>query len=194
MSENQSGGDQQNAEDLKDPEVPTISDVNNASPEEVEKLVKANQTLLAQKKHWRQKAMDPATGKPYETLLTEARAHSQPNNPPPKDQEPETDVRIQRLELSEEKRQFGHAHSLAPEEADSVFAFAQGLGLKPKEALEHPFVKSGIAALRNEAKAANATLGPSSRSPVVEGKTFGEMSIDEKRKNFGKVVQHLNNR
>jgi len=166
-------------------------DPATATPEQVAAIVKTGKTLLVQKKQWRERAIDPATGKPFKELLADAQAKPdiKPNPPNPAEPTtPETEGRLKRLELSEDKRQFGHAKELTPEETDHVFAFAQGTGLKPSEALEHPFVKSGLESLRRARKADGATPGPSSRSPVVEGKTFSEMNTDEKRKNFEKVV------
>jgi len=93
-----------------------------------------------------------------------------------------------RLETSEEKRQFGHAHGLSPEETDHVFAYATGMNVKPQEALDKPFIKSGLSAIRAQQRADQATPGPSARSPRVEGKTFSEMTADERRKNFTTVV------
>jgi hypothetical protein len=159
-------------------------DPTKATPEQVAELVKTGKTLLFQKKAWRTKA--------------EAKVNTQ-DNPPLKPQPPaggnkETDDRLTKLEQSEEKRQFGFSHSLSPEETDSVFAFAQGTGKKPEDVLGHPFVKSGIDALRTQARAANGVPGSSNRSPKVEGKSFRDMKPEDRSKHFGAVVEGLTGR
>lgn len=187
---NQSGtagantGDGENDKELTLPEV----DPTAATPEQVEQLVTVAKTALGQKAHWRAKAIDPETGKPFKELL-EATKSTLPTKPPtPAELTPEADARLKRLEMSEEKRQFQFANNLTPEEADNVFAVASGMGIKPSEALTHPFVKSGLEALRQTNKARSATLSPSSRSPVVEGKSFKDMDAKERAKNFSQVV------
>jgi len=202
MAENDnSGGDftaEELAEDIKldDDVLAEDFDPSNASPEMVTKLIKTSQTALAQKKHWRGKAIEPDSGKPYSELLKTAK-EDKPNASNDSagaqqgdDKTPtELEKDVAGLKISEEKRSFGHANNFSPEETDHVFAFAAGAGKKPSEVLEHPFIKSGIAAMRQQQGTDDATPGPSGRSPIVEGKTFKEMDDKDRRKNFDKVVQ-----
>lgn len=183
---------QQDVVEKDDPVLEEATDQDTA--EELKaKLAKANSNLteaIRTKQNWRGKAVDPKTGKDYKTLFEEAQAST--NKPTPTQPEPiapAADERIKRLEMAEDKRQFGHAHGLSPEETDHVFAFAQGTGIKPKDALESAFIKNGLEAMRRQAKVDAATLGPSSRSPIVEGKTVKEMTSEERKKNFGKIVE-----
>lgn len=198
MAENQDNGnagtqEPSEAELNQDIKLPEGIDPDNATPEQVRELLKTSQTALAQKKHWRNKAIDPETGKPYKDLVTKAPEDLAPK-PKPAEAMPEAESRIARLEQAEEKRHFGHVHNLTPEETDQVYAYATGAGLKASEALEKPFIKNALEAMRSEARANDATPGPSSRSPIVEGKTFHDMTIEEKRKNFPQVVKALKNR
>lgn len=163
------------------------------SPEEVKSISDNAKTQFALKKHWQVKAIDPTTGKPYVDLLAEAQTKlnqgsgtGQAAKPDEKFNTLEKDVA--QIKQSEEKRQFGYDHSLSPEETDKVFAFATGVGKKPAEVLDDPFVKSGVAAIRTSKRNASATPGISSRLPVVEGKTFEKMNEDERRANFGKMT------
>lgn len=161
---------------------PKFSEIDpaNTTPEQVAELVKAGQTLLGQTKHWYKKGKSPVVVEP--PLKT---------NPAPT-AEPEAMAKLQAdvssLKTVEEKRRFGHVHSLSPEETDNVFAYAQGTGKKPSEALNDPFIKSGLQSMREQANADGAIPGPSSRSPLVDGKPFSEMKRDDKVKNFGKYV------
>lgn len=158
-------------------------DPNNATPEQVQKVIETGKTLLVQKKGWRAKAQVlPPTPEPQNPSVTPPQAA---------DGEKETDARIKRLESVEEKRQFQHLHNLSPEETDHVFAYSQGVGIKPTEALEKPFMKTALQAFRSAQQNDGATPGPSHRSPRVEGKTFSEMTTDEKRKNFSEVVKNI---
>lgn len=167
-------------------------DPESATPEQVKDLIAKSKTLAAQKAHWKKSAVDPVTGKKYRDIAPKAPLVI----PPPHNTEGDkkADERLSRLEQSEEKRTFGHAHGLSPEEVDNVFASAKGLGIDPKAALEKPFVKAGIAEIRRAVRVDGATPGPSSRSPVVEGKSFKDMKPEDRRANFGKVVQGLQKR
>jgi len=171
----------------KDLQVPAFADPANPTAEEAQAVATIAQSALAQKKHWRGKAIDPVTGKPYKDLIP---AKENNNNAPhtPAVATPKLEETVAGLQLSEEKRSFGYTHKLSPEESDVVFSFAKGNGIKPSEALNHSFVKAGIEAMRRDNANAAATPGASHRAPVVEGKTFGSMKSEDRRKNFGAVV------
>jgi hypothetical protein len=169
-------------------------DPESATAEQVEQLKKTAQTALAQKSHWKEKAIDPETGKPYKELLSEKERESSAHQPdkqaPPATETPtELETRLKNLEAVEEKRKFGFTNGMSPEEVDHLFAYAQGVGMKPADAMQTPFMKAGLKAFKEENRTASAIPGPSSRSPVVEGKRFGEMKPDEQKKNFSKVVE-----
>lgn len=177
--------DKENDKDLTLPEI----DPDNATPEQVKQLITTAQTALGQKKHWREKAVDPETKKPYRDLYAAAKDIKPNDNGAGGGQGSGLENDVKMLKLAEEKRQFGHIHSLAPEEADHVFAFAQGAGIKPADALEKPFIKNAIEGMRSAARTQGATPGPSSRLPTVEGKTFEQMNTDERRKNFSELTK-----
>lgn len=162
----------------------------SAPPEKVQLLKKGVQTLSAQKKHWRDEAIDPATGRKYKDILAE---QGKINNPAPKQQDPndagdDISKRLSTLELEKEKRQFGYENNLSPEETDRVFIFAQGANKQPKDVLSDPFIKSGLASLRATNKTSSATPRPSSRAPVVEGKSFNQLDETGRRENWTKIT------
>lgn len=159
-------------------------DPKDLTPEEISAIRDNSRTQHALASHWRKKAKDSAPA-------------PAPNNstPAPSAGGGEgTDARVAKLEQAESKRQFGHQHSLSPEETDHVFAYAQGIGKKPDEVLEHPFIKNGLDAMRRASRASGATPGPSSRSPQVEGKSFKDMTPEERKKNFPKISSSLTGR
>ena len=160
-------------------------DPENLSPEQAKELITAGQTLLGQAKHWHKKANPPKPAAP-------ARADNQPAPNIPADTQ--LSSRLEKLELSDEKRHFGFKHKLSPEETDRAFALAKGQGIKPDEVLNDPFFKNGLTAMREEERVKNGIPGPSSRRPVVEGKTFSQLSREEKVKNFGNFVQNSKKR
>lgn len=164
---------------------------DGATTEQVAPLKKGVQTLSAQKKYWRDAAVDPATGKKWKDIAAERAARGdQPDNHnaqvPGDLKEIKGDVDY--LKTVEEKRQFGHQHNLSPEAVDNVFAHARGRNIKPDEALKDTFVKRGLEALSAEERTRNAVPRPSHRTAVVGGKSIGEMKPEERRANWGKVT------
>ncbi len=108
----------------------------------------------------------------------------QPLSTQPKDEE---DIRetVRSLAQAESKRQFGYSHGLSPEETDAIFR----MNPKPsKETLDDPFVKGGLAAIRAKKRVENATPAPSGKSATVDGKPWGQMTPEDRRKNYQKVV------
>lgn len=103
------------------------------------------------------------------------------NKPLTAKQEPDKEIykSVKRLEEIESKRQFGFENSLSPEETDFVFKLTGG---KPdKEILDNPFVKSGLEGYRAKKRIeANIPSSSSSSSPF-RGKSFKEMSDDERK-------------
>lgn len=189
------------AEDIKLDEEFTSGefDPSTITSEQVTKLIKTSQTALAQKKHWRGKAVDPESGKQYSELLKDKNAQGNASTDSAgagkgddnKHQPTELEKDVAGLKSSEEKRTFGHANNFSPEETDHIFSYAKGVGKKPSEVLEHSFIKNGIAGMRQEQGTSDATPGPSGRSPIVEGKTFKDMDNKDRKANFGKVVDGL---
>lgn len=169
---------------------------DSATPEQVKALKLGVQTLSAQKKHWRDKAVDPDSKKTWAEIAKE-RAAARVDQPKPQDSaapSPELQKTVDTLVQSEQKRTFAGLHGLSPEATDKVFAAAKGMGVSPEEAIKDNFVRAGVDALNSQARVHGATPGPSNRSPRYEGKTFAEMTPDERRKNFGNVAQSLSKR
>lgn len=165
-----------------------------ATPDEIAALKKTAQTALAQKTHWKEKynksAVDPETGKTFKDLFSEGKnLSSKETTPEPKNEElSELKESMQRLEVAEQKRQFGYKRAYSPEETDIIYAYANGVGKKPEEVLEDTFVKKGIEALRQDARQALNTPHPSSRLSKISGKTVHELSEDERRKNWASIT------
>lgn len=93
---------------------------------------------------------------------------------------------VKELKTIEKKRQFGYRNSLSPEETDNLFRFAGDED--PSEALKNPFFQSALSASRAKTRVEDATPSGSNRSTKVDGKTFKDMSDEERGKNWGKIV------
>ena len=164
-------------------------DAELATPEQVTKVIKIAQSALVQRGKFKDQAIDPETGKPYKELLAEAQKPPVTIEKPPVTEQP-TDLAatVADLKLSEEKRGFQDEHKLTRAETDMVYAQAKGMGIKPSEALETPFVKGGLKVLRDAQGASDATPRPSGRSPQVDGKLVKDMTEKEQRDNWPKIT------
>lgn len=94
---------------------------------------------------------------------------------------------IRSLKLAEAKRQFGYKHSLSPEETDKLFKYAGND--KPEDALKDPFFQSALESYRREKSVKEAIPSSSNRAISVEGKSFKDMTSEERAKNWAKVTQ-----
>lgn len=167
-----------------------------ATPEQVEQLLKATRTSLAQKGHWKEKynrdAVDPETKKLWKEL---SKAPEKPESHSPKTTpvtEPndidELRKRLGTVELSEEKRKLQHRLKLSPEETDLLVQMSGGDPAKAEETLKTDFFQAGLKGLRSKNQVEDGTPSPSSRLPKVEGKDPRDMSPEELQKNWGKIT------
>jgi len=93
---------------------------------------------------------------------------------------------VKELKQAEKKRQFGYKNSLSPEETDLLFKFAGDKD--PSEVLKDDDFKDVLEVRRRRSRVANATPSSSNRTAKVEGKTFKEMTPEERAANWGKIV------
>lgn len=166
-----------------------IEDTSKLTPEQVTQIVKDRDTLAAQKEHWRGKALDPETKRPWRDIAAEAK-RVVPDKPNPETPPAMAEIKktVEGLVTLEEKRAFGHQHGLSPEGTDNVFSYAQGRNIKPEDALKDDFVKSGLSALQARERLARGTPGPSNRRATVGGKGISELKPDERRQNWAKMT------
>lgn len=107
--------------------------------------------------------------------------------------DPNITKRLDTLEVSEKKREFGFANGLSPAETDHIFR----LNPNPtKKFLKEAFVQGGLAELRRRSNlTSNIPNGSAHSVPVKGSKTFSELSKEEKSQNFGALQRSiLNNR
>lgn len=79
--------------------------------------------------------------------------------------------------------------SLDAEDVDEVIAYAKGKGISYEEALNSQVIKAHLKVKQTREKIANATPHSSSKSTVVNGKTWSEMNEQERAKNFDKMMK-----
>lgn len=100
---------------------------------------------------------------------------------PQKESVGDAGTRLSRLELAEAKRQFAWEFSLSPEETDKVFSITQN---PTKETLNDPFIKAGLKAVRAAKSVAEATPSPSGRVTTFNGKSFKDLSREDRKKAY----------
>ena len=91
--------------------------------------------------------------------------------------------RLQAIEISNAKRDFGYQNNLSPVETDLVFKFANG---KPTaKTLDNPFVKGGLEHLRTSNNLKNnLSQGSGASTFEVEGKKWDDLDPKDKQSNF----------
>lgn len=79
--------------------------------------------------------------------------------------------------------------SLDAEDVDEVIAYAKGKGISYDEALNSAVIKAHLKVKQHRAKIANATPPSSSKSTMVNGKTWSQMNEQERAANFHKMMK-----
>jgi hypothetical protein len=96
----------------------------------------------------------------------------------PADDDVKADVKF--LKLAEKKRQFQFEHGLTPDQTDMIFKINPN---PSKKDLENPFIQGGLTALKAKARVEDNTPSSSGRSFSIAGKSWAEMSSDERKAN-----------
>ena len=138
---------------------------------------KGLQTALARARHWKKKYEDLKLKAGEEEKKDEAVAHE---SVPSAGQ-----IDIDALET----RVFLKTQGYTPDEIAYMEIVAKGQNKKLSEAANDIFVQSGITGLRAEARSEQATPSPSNRSVSRKEKSFGEMTPEERKANWGKIVE-----
>jgi len=139
--------------------------------EEAEKLKETNRKLYARLKNAEDKLKTKTTQKPTEVP-----------------EEFSTVIEdVKSLKQIESKRQFGFKHGLSPEETDHLFRYAGNED--PEKVLKSPFFETALKASRRAQAVNDATPAPSNRSTVINGKSFAEMTPEERAKNWSKILK-----
>jgi len=79
--------------------------------------------------------------------------------------------------------------NLDAEDVDEVIAYAKGKGISYEEALNSPVIKAHLKVKQHREKIANATPPTSSGSVKVNGKTWEEMTEQERAANYTKMLK-----
>jgi len=139
-------------------------------------------TEIARKKHFREKFQkEQEVTKKLEAELAEFKDADKVEAQEVKaDASDELRSNVSTLMQAEDKRGFGYANGLSPEETDEVFAYATGKGISPADAKESPIMKAALESMREQRRADEATPGASRRAPLFNGKTFSDVVTDEK--------------
>jgi inner membrane protein involved in colicin E2 resistance len=179
---------------IEEADLETDVDTEIVIPENADEQLKQDlQTTIAKKKAWREKAIDPSTQKSYKELYESIKTQKTDDTVTKKETvEVPDDIRndINTLKEESQKRIFQFANKLSPSQVDEVFAYAKGMGLQPKDALDKPFIKKVLEQLSSDEEASNASLSPSRRAPAqIGGKTFKDMTPDERKNAFPSITK-----
>lgn len=168
-------------EEMKDDDVVIID------PLDTEAVTKSFQTVSAQKKHWRDKALDPTTGKTYKELLDEERARTKAASPDPstKPDDPKGDgkdnVPPQKTPDAEWLfDNFDAISTLSPEERTELRQTAKELNVEPVKFIKSKAGQAQLDKMRSEKKSQGANPGPSNVVPTFNGKPIKDVFTDEK--------------
>lgn len=179
--ENQEGADLKPDEEISDlGNLELDDDIDyDTLKEKYDDVIKKSKTLFAQKEHFKTKFQKASEQKREET--------PQINKKDTVDPDDDIKLKVNNLELAETKRAFGYENNLSPKETDYVFRFAGNSD--PKQALEDPFIKAGIEAMRSEEKVKNATPSSGGSSGKFTPPKIGDKASEsEKQDAFQKFM------
>lgn len=142
---------------------------------------------IARKKYWRDKAVDPKTGKTYKSLLEEQQQAGAS----------ETEKRVASVDAKITDMQLAKQYNLDDQDLRVVKGLASGAGkqvaeiLANKESDEYKTFETYQRGKTAKQVEDNAIPEPTSRVPVFGDKSFGELDTVDKKKNYTGAVDTL---
>lgn len=155
-------------------------------PLDTEAVKKSIDTLSAQKKRWREKAVDPNTGKTFKELYEESVKKNtppaspdplpNPGDPPkpvnhPPSSEPSSDWLFDNIDA---------ISSLLPDERTELRQTAKDLNVDPIKFIKSKAGQAQLEAMRAKKKAEGNTPTPSNQVPVFNGRPIKDILTDPK--------------
>jgi hypothetical protein len=95
---------------------------------------------------------------------------------------------VKALKLAEKKRQYQYENSLTPEQTDMIFRTNPN---PTKKDLDNPFIQGGLSALKAKNRVEDNTPSSSGKSFSISGKSWSEMTADERKVNNDAYNRHL---
>lgn len=171
---------------MAEPTVPVITPTDPVEPIVTPPAGETAEQKLARLEETNKKLFERAKG--AETQVKELKAKIPAELPKPeKPYGEELTKKVEKLEQIETKRQFGYKHQLSPEETDLLFRFAGDQD--PSKTLEDQDFKDVLENRRRRSKVADAIPSSTNRTISVEGKTFADLTPEERRKNWKKITK-----
>lgn len=137
----------------------------------VEDPEKVIASLNAQRKHWRKKAQELQAQNAGKTETKPAQ--SQPTKPAEGNSQYATREDLEVLQLQNQ--------GFDAETISAIRSYAKGKGVSATEVLGDEFVKSFIDAKKSKSRLETAAPEPSARTMKINGKTWEEMTPDERK-------------
>lgn len=160
---------------------PEQDDVVIVDQYDSEGLKKNLQTTLEQKKHWRNQAIDPSTGKKYKELFEEMKAKAQVQKVEPNEQ------LIKKEEPSKPEFNFDSLvdnidviRDIKSDELAELRTVSRELGVDPVKYIKSKAGQAHLKEIRSVNQGKEGTPGPSSRIPVFNGKPVKDIFADDK--------------
>lgn len=160
-------------QDILNPEVDETTETNELEDAELPEDKKL-ETALAQKKHWREKAVDPKSGKTYKALLEEQLKKAEPQKPVDKEVQPSTYVTKDEYEEGILRTSKGYSD----EDLNVLKVISKGKGVTVLQAEQDPMFKLHLEKKADEERKAKAQLG-ASRGSGTSGPTKEPANRDE---------------
>lgn len=101
------------------------------------------------------------------------------------------DIMADVKDLKSFKKMFelGQKNKLSPDETEKLIRYSGTVNKDPNEALKDEDFKDILEVGRKRSRIANAIPSSSNRTTSVEGKSFKDMTPEERSKNWGKIVK-----
>lgn len=161
-------------------------DIVIVDPLDTEAVTKGFATVSAQKKHWREKAIDPTTGKTYKELYEERIKTTAPQSTtPPEPINNGGDPEKKNVPSSSPDQEWifdniDAISSLAPDERAELRQTAKELNVDPIKFIKSKAGQAQLEKIRVEKKSQGATPTPSNQVPVFNGKPVADILRDPK--------------
>jgi len=164
--------------EINDEDFTFDEDETSLLEEETQKKI---QTLAAQRKVWKEKAVDPESGKTYRELFEEGKA-AQETAPEQSEKPSDFDSLADNLAV---------LRDLNTEEVNKLRGEAKDLGTDPIKYIQSNGGQARLAQIRAEQKSEDATPDPTSTGFNVKGKTWAQMDNTERKANFNAKMQSM---
>lgn len=168
------------------------ADVVVADPTNPEDIQKVINTYAAQKKHWREKALDQKTGKTFKEMYEELAKENESLKKPAETPKPTETAKPERP-VADPDWVFDNIDaltSLSGEERSELRNTARELGIEPIKFIKSKAGQAQLKELRSQKKTEEATPSSSASVPQFKGKPISNILLDDSAKREDKQAAY----